>query len=112
MRPVSGPRVRIAAILALLGAFAVLGVTQVRERVWARYESEMQDPVEDPPDAGRKGEFAVGRLRYRSPMDGGRFYARWGIDANKGDRIFITLLRRLTRIDVQPIETIVDIDSD
>jgi hypothetical protein len=92
--------------------FAALGFPQVRARVWARYEAEMQDPVEDPPDVGRKGEFALGRLRYRSPLDGGRWYARWGIDANKGDRLFIGILSRLTRIDVAPIETIIDIDSD
>ena len=72
----------------------------------------MQDPVEDPPDALRKGEFALGRLRYRSPLDRGFGYSRWGIDANKGDRIFIGLLQRLTRIDVQPIETIIDASDD
>src|SRR5688500_18974319 len=32
--------------------------------------------------------------------------------SNKGDRIFISILHRLTRIDVAPIETIVDIDDD
>jgi len=86
----------------------------MRGRIWARYEHEMQDPVEDPPDAGRKGEFTIGRLRYRSPLDSRRFggYARWGIDANKGDRLFIGILRRLTRIDVEPVENIIDIDSD
>ena len=36
------------------------GVAQTRGRVWARYEPEMQDPVEDPPDVGRKGEFVLG----------------------------------------------------
>jgi Domain of unknown function (DUF4159) len=79
---------------------------------WAQYEYEMQDPVNDPPDADRHGEWAFGRLRYRSPLDTGRFYSRWGIDANKGDRSFITALARLTRVDAQPIETILDIDSD
>lgn len=107
-----GIRVRSSALIALSCFFGILGLAQFRERVWARYEGEMQDPVEDPPDAGRKGEFALGRLRYRSPLDGRGFYARWGIDANKGDRLFIGILQRLTRIDVQPIETIIDIDSD
>lgn len=79
---------------------------------WSQYEYEMQDPVDDPPDAARRGEWTFGRLRYRSPLDTGRFYSRWGIDANKGDRSFITALSRLTRIDVSPIETIIDIDSD
>jgi hypothetical protein len=112
MRPVFGVGGRISGIAALCCLFAVLGFPLVRERIWARYEAEMQDPVEDPPDAGRKGEFALGRLRYRSPLDGGRWYSRWGIDANKGDRLFIGILSRLTRIDVAPIETIIDIDSD
>jgi hypothetical protein len=113
MRVVSGVRHRIGLLAVLCSMFAVLGVTQMRQRVWARYEAEMQDPVDDPPDAGRRGEFVLGRLRYRSPLDhSGRPYSRWGIDANKGDRLFIEILRRLTRIDVQPIEHIVDIDSD
>jgi hypothetical protein len=100
-------------VLAMLCVFALLGVAQSRGRLWARYEDEMQDPVDDPPDAGRKGEFVQGRLRYRSPMDGGRApYFRWGIDANKGDRIFLSILHRLTRIDVQPVEHIADIDTD
>ena len=100
-------------LLILLLGLVAFSSDQVRERVWARYEAEMQDPVDDPPDAGRKGEFRVGRLRYRSPLDR-RFgrYARWGIDANKGDRLFISILRRLTRIDAEPIETIIDVDSD
>src|SRR4051794_23089321 len=111
MRPVFGLRVRILGLVALGLAFTVLALPQARQRIWARYESEMQDPVEDPPDAGRKGEFALGRLRYRSPMDRGRWYSRWGIDANKGDRLFIGILHRLTRIDAEPIETIIDVDS-
>jgi hypothetical protein len=97
---------------ALLGSCAWLALAQYRGRVWARYEYEMQDPVEDPPDARVVREFALGRLRYRSPLDRGRGYARWGIDANKGDRLFIELLRRLTRIEVQSIETIIDVEED
>lgn len=106
----SGPR---AAALVLLALFcAALGFTQAGDRIWARYEHEMQDPVDDPPDAGRKGEFVLGRLRYRSPLDGRGFYHRWGIDANKGDRLFLGILQRLTRLDVQPVEQIIDVDSD
>jgi hypothetical protein len=113
MAPALRPRSRILAA-ALLLALAALGAAQMRHNVWARYEHEMQDPVDDPPDVDRKGEFVLGRLRYRSPLDSRRFggYARWGIDANKGDRIFIGILRRLTRVDVAPIETIIDVDSD
>ena len=99
-------------IIALSCAWSIPGLAQVRQRFWARYEREMQDPVEDPPDAGRKADFALGRLRYASSYDRGNFRWRWGIDANKGDRTLISLLSRLTRIDVEPIETIIDIDSD
>jgi hypothetical protein len=113
MLAAAGHRVRWGVAVLLLGV-AVAGVAQVRGRISARYEHEMQDPVDDPPDAGRRGELMFGRLRFRSPLDGGGFgrYARWGIDANKGDRLFIAILQRLTRIDVAPVENIVDVDSD
>lgn len=103
---------RAAGLFLILGVFVTLSLAQRGSRVWQRYEAEMQDPVEDPPDALHRGEFALGRLRYRSPLDWRGSYARWGIDANKGDRLFIGLLHRLTRLDVQPIETIIDVSSD
>jgi hypothetical protein len=105
--------VPLLAVLALGGVAAVVRAAQSEGRPnrWAQYEREMQDPVDDPPDARVEGEFAVGRLRFRSPMD--RFRGRrWGTDANKGDRIFSAMLRRLTRMDVRSIEQIVDVDSD
>lgn len=102
-------RLRLAVICGLALALALFAA---RGNRWAHYEYEMQDPVDDPPDADRKGEFAFGRLRYRSHLDGRGSYSRWGIDCNKGDRLFIQCLRRLTRIDLQPIEHIIDIDSD
>ena len=105
-------RARPAAGILLLCVLG-LGLAQVgRRNLGGGYEHEMQDVVPDPPDAGRKGELVLGRLRYHSPMDGRGFYHRWGIDANKGDRIFSSLLRRLTRVDTEPIETVMDIDSD
>jgi hypothetical protein len=91
----------------------VWGLAQLRERVSARYESEMQDPVDDPEDAAYQGEFSLGRLRYRSPLDGRRGgYFRWGIDANKGDRLFLGHLRRVTRVDISPVETVVNANSE
>jgi hypothetical protein len=80
---------------------------------WAQYEREMQDPIDDPPAAREKTEFAFARLRYRSPRDGYfRRFARWGTDSNKSERLFMMALRRLTRVHVRSIEEIVDIDSD
>jgi hypothetical protein len=78
---------------------------------WAKYEHEMQHPVDDPPGAWEKTEFAFARLRYRSDRYGWRG-ARWGVDANKSDRHFMQGLRRLTRVQVRSVEEIVDVDSD
>jgi len=94
--------------VVLLAAFTA--AAQSRQRRWAKYEYEMQDPVEDPPDAWKESEFVFARLRYRSARGG--FLGRWGIDANKSDRLFMQGLRRLTRIDTRSVEEIVDIDSD
>lgn len=114
MQPHRGYALWAGAFLTVLLFGAVVAYSQGGGNVWTKYEHEMQDPVDDPPDARRKAEFALGRLRYRSPLDGRRRggYSRWGIDVNKGDRTFIDLLQRLTRIDVQPIESIIDVSSD
>src|SRR3990170_780897 len=102
----------LAPVIASLALAAVACAAQYEGRNrWAQYEPEMQDPIPDPPDARVEAEFAVGRLRFRSPFDGFR-RRRWGTDANKGDRIFSAMLRRLTRVNVRSIEQIVDIGSD
>ena len=84
------------------------------------YEYEMQDPVEDPPDASYKAEFAFARLRYRQFTGGGGFGGRgfrggrrgsWGVDSNRADRLFESAIRRLTRIDSRSVEEIIDIDT-
>ncbi len=80
-------------------------------RRWAIYESEMQNPVDDPPDAGMPAEFTFARLRFQSYRERGAYH-RWGIDANKSERQFIEGVRRLTRIHTRSIEYIVDADSD
>lgn len=99
-------------IWAVTLALAALGAqTGQRGNRWARYEHEMQDPVDDPPDAWEKTEYAFARLRYRSDRGGWR-RSRWGIDCNKSERQFIQGVRRLTRIHARSIEEIVDIDSD
>lgn len=118
----------IPVVLAIGGGAAWAAQRAQREpeergvRRWAQYEWEMQDPIPDPPDAWDEAEFAEGRLRFRSPLDNRRFgrgfggfgggRRRWGIDANKGDRVFAQVLRRLTRMHVRSVEQIVDISSD
>lgn len=104
-----------AMAVALLAVLLVTAQPGRPERRWAMYEREMQDPADDPPDAWEETEFAFARLRYRSERDrfgGFRARSRWGIDANKSDRQFISAVRRLTRIHARSVEQIVDIDSD
>ena len=107
------PRRTFAALaLALTIAFAAAQSSHRGNR-WAAFEHEMQDPVDDPPDAWEASEFAFARLRFRSPRDGYfRRFLRWGTDANKSDRIFMKAIRRLTRVNSGSIEEIVDIDND
>src|SRR5436305_13963137 len=108
-----------APLLAVAALAAVAAAAQFRQFQgelpagdrWAKYEPEMQDPVADPPDAWVEGEFAVGRLRFHSGFDGFR-RSGWGNDANKADRLFSAILRRMTRLHVRSVEQIVDVDSD
>lgn len=101
---------KVAAVISLAVAVWVAAAAPAARR-WAKYEAEMQNPADDPPDAWEKTEFAFARLRYRSVRDG-RWRGRWGTDANKSERQFIQGLRRLTRIHARSVEEIVDIDSD
>src|SRR5262245_30500794 len=97
-------RLRPTLLLLLVGLLFATGVHAYARNKWWQYEQEMQGPIDDPPDANRPAEFAFGRMRYRSSTDGRRM--RWGIDANKGDRLFIVALKRLSLIDAQSIEQV------
>jgi hypothetical protein len=101
----------IAVLLSLIvGPLVILGF-QARQS--QNYEWEMQDPVDDPPDASVKGEFTFGRLRYRASGYGrgrGR-RGSWGTDANRADRLFGVALRRLTRVHTRSVEQVIDVDD-
>src|SRR5262249_45575882 len=91
--PLYTSSMRLRRVLAgMLAAAALLGAAQYLRsgNRWAKYEHEMQNPVDDPPDALVPAEFAFARLRFRSPRDGYfRRHLRWGTDTNKSDRIFM-----------------------
>ena len=111
------------AILVLVGftlaPVVILHAWQMRHS--QQWESEMQDPVDDPPDANEKAEFAFARLRYRQYGYGGgqpgygygyrRRGGSWGIDSNRADRLFEVATRRLTRIHSRSVEEVIDIDD-
>jgi len=107
--------VKIVALLLLAG-LALYGFQRSRSRYYdsgrvnAQYEREMQNPVDDPPDATEKTEFSFARLRYRG--FGGYRRSSWGTDSNKAERQFVQGLRRLTRVHTRSVEQIVDVDSD
>ena len=97
-------------VIALAFGFFVLGSLFAYQKN-RQYENEMQNPVDDPPDAYEKTEFAFARLRYRSPY--GRWRGgSWGTDSNKAERQFVQGVRRLTRIHTRSAEEIIDVDSD
>jgi Domain of unknown function (DUF4159) len=105
---------KIVSLLLLIGlalhAFQRYRPALNPGNVNAQYEYEMQNPVDDPPDAREKAEYAFARLRYR----GARGYRRssWGTDSNKAERQFVQGVRRLTRIHTRSVEQIIDVDSD
>jgi len=112
----------VVAAMLILALASLLGAFQVRSS--QRWEWEMQEPINDPPDASEKGEFTFARLRYRSFSFGGgggrgfggRGFGRggrssWGIDANRADRLIAQAVRRLTRISARSVEEVIDIDE-
>ena len=102
-------RATLTVVLVVFSAlWATLhGVERIRSRdLW----HEMQNPVDDPPDALEPAEFTFARLRYRSARGWRR--GSWGTDANKAERQFLQGVRRLTRIHTKSVEQVVDIDSD
>jgi len=74
-----------------------------------------------PPDWQEPGELVVGRLMYPSARGGFGFYGRggdwrqggtgWTDDYPRGDRLFIQILRRLTRLSVRSVEQPVNPDE-
>ncbi len=99
-----------AALATLFLAFSLWAAQRYNER----YESEMQNAADDPPDAYEKGEYSFARLRYRGAGGGGRRFrgGSWATDSNKSERQFIQGVRRLTRVHARSVEEIIDASSD
>jgi hypothetical protein len=102
-------RYRAALILlpAVLGVWGIL----YAQRPFQQYEAAEYYDFPLPPDWNVKAEWTRARLRYPS------VYSRWGRDLNwtidypRSDRHLLQGIRRLTRIDAQSVEQVVDLDG-
>jgi len=112
------PRVsRIAVILVLLSSLASTALAQREFRQYPGFEYEAD--VHLPPDWDQPGEFVSGRLMYPSRVSmrwGGRSNweqggTSWGVDYPKGDRTFVSLLRRFTTINARSVEQPVNLND-
>jgi hypothetical protein len=113
---------RIAALTLGL-VCGMLGMRLILERA----HSQDSDYAADAPEG--KAEFYWSRLKYTFSGSGDRFgggyggyggfsgyamsnFIGWARDYPKADRQFLLALKRLTRIQMRPIEQVVDLDSD
>lgn len=100
-------RTGVASVLILLFCGSLTPVAAQREfRVYPGYEYDAD--IELPADYEEPAEFVSGRLMYPSR---GRFGSRWeqggtswAVDYPKGDRTFLSLLRRFSTIDARSVE--------
>jgi len=113
--------VSIAAVALTIMPAVILQAFQYgqRQRQSQGYEWEMQDAIADPVDVDEIGEFNFGRLRF-SNFRGGGFGgggrrgggAKWAVDSNRGDRLFIMAARRLMRLHSRSVETVINIPDE
>jgi hypothetical protein len=100
----------IAAVLLGLSAVAVYA----QQRFYSAFDRMEYSEAQ----AHEKAEFYWSRLRYASSGGRSNFgfgyggWAGWSRDYPKADRQFLLALKRLTRIQMRPVEQVVDLDSD
>lgn len=114
LRGILGRAGVVGALMLLICCDALTPVSAQREfRVYPGYEYDAD--IELPADYESPAEFVSGRLMYPSR---GRFGARWeqggtswAVDYPKGDRTFLSLLRRFSTIDARSVEQPVNPDD-
>lgn len=103
-------RPRFALVLILFGC-AAFGLLHAQKEF---KEYPGQSNVPRPPDYNVPHEWVWARMRYSG---GGGFrggfggWGSWATDYNKGDRILVKGLRRLTLLDTRSVEQVVDMDG-
>jgi hypothetical protein len=109
---------RMAALLLGLGC-GLLTLCGLAAYAQGRFYSQDRYDYSDA-QSHAKAEFYWSRLRYTSSGGQSNFgfgfgyggWAGWSRDYPKADRQFLMALKRLTRIQMRPVEQIVDLDSD
>ncbi len=103
-------RLVLAVCILALAAWGVLRA----QRPFKEYEAAEYNDFPLPPDYLNKTEWTRARLKYPSVY--GQYYRRggdlnWTIDFPRSDRHLLEGVRRLTRIDTQSVEQVVELDG-
>jgi len=125
MLPCGSRCVAIAGILAIAVVLLAATPTAQAQMEWREYPSMERGWGRDPDiDYGYQGpsEFVVGRLMFPQARSGRalgvghgdwlRGGTAWTVDYPEGDRMFASMLKRLSTIDVRWVEQPVNLDDD
>jgi hypothetical protein len=105
---------KLSTVVAAIVLVSLLGLLYAWQPPRGRRSPFFDDddgPLNSPPDANEKTEWAFARLRYPSFRGGGRG-GGWATDYPKADRQFVQGVRRLTRLHTKSVEQVVDLESD
>jgi hypothetical protein len=108
--------VRQRTLLLLIAAFLGVWGALFAQKPFKQYPGGQDGDVPLPPDYAKPAEWTVARLRYRDLRSGSstRGYYRegaWGTDYPLGDRHLSEGLRRLTKVNAQSVEQVVELDG-
>ncbi|MCX6593318.1 MAG: DUF4159 domain-containing protein [Acidobacteria bacterium] len=98
-----------------VAGFVALLLASIMYAQFGRRGRGDEEDVPIPADANEATEFVFARLRYPSYRGGSGMWGvrgSWSTDYPAADRHFMQGVRRLTRLHVRSMETVVDLDSD
>jgi len=112
-KPLHKVSVLLSFLSLVLSSNVLLAQREFREYPGFEYEPDRHLP----PDWDEPGEFVSGRLMYPSGRMGWRGGSweqggtSWGVDYPKGDRTFVSLLRRFSTINARSVEQPVNLND-
>jgi hypothetical protein len=99
-----------SALALLLAGFAAWGVSRA-QKPFREYEAIEYENFPLPPDYLDKHEWTRARLKCPGINRGYRSNLNWTMDYPRSDRHLLQGVRRLTRIDAQSVEQVVELDD-